>query len=590
MRITRKSCFYLAISSLAFTPSLLFAAVSVNAAKQPVTKLLPYLQQNTNNRTGNQFIAWRRSAGLNNSTHVRLQQQFRNIPVFGGEVIVHSNAMANRAQMNTTVTGRYYEKLEQDLSSPPSAQAREESAKQVVAQYQQQDQTGASITDLKSNLIVYVRQDNQRAVFAYHISFAAATADGIVALPNKIIDAQTGATYLAWDNREIVQQTNVTSSEIEHGGGIGGNVKIGKLSYDDSDAAHRGFNVTRKVSLNPLSKDFRGRCYLDNEASSVSIYSLWRDLANIPFEESAYACINADPNHHNLYWDNDDQTINEGYSPYNDAMYGSELVLGLYKDWYGMAPVTLDDHKTAMKLPLIINTIPNAAWNPNRQRLELGLSTSKIFPGAKAFYPFTSPGVMAHEISHAFTSQHSNLIYQGGSGAMNEAFSDMADQALKFYTYGKNDWRIGSEIVRDPTVLHCQDASDCALRYMDQPTRDGISADNVVDGFMSSNVHYSSGVFNKLFYTLATQPGWSVRKAFDVMLNANANYWTSGTGTNEDFKPIACGIIASAKDYQSKDSSYNVSAVITAVKAVGFIDNGDPQEPLYALIDIKDCE
>lgn len=591
MRLSAKHCLYLAVSSLTLTPSILFAAVAVDARQQPISQLLPYIQQTTvranalTATAGSQFIEKSRSVDFNQTSHVRLKQTYRGVPVWGGEVIVHTPSAKNRtagAALSASANGTYYNKLEQDLPAKPTAQNSERIVNQMTTDYRKQVSTDSKLNDVQNNLIVYIRESDNKAVWAYQISFSVLTDEGVIAQPTMIIDANSSVTYMKWDNRE--------TSEVVNGGGIGGNAKTGKLTYDNSDAQHRGFNVTRNVSMIPISKDFKGRCYLDNESSSVSIFSLLRELAGRPFEKSSYACAKPDPNHNNLYWDNDDQTINEDYSPYNDAMYGSELVLGMYKDWYGIAPVTLDDHKTAMKLPLVINTIPNAAWNPMKQRLELGTSTSKLFPGASSFYPFTSPGVMAHEISHAFTSQHSNLIYQGGSGAMNESFSDMADQTLKSYAYGKNDWRIGSEIVRDPAVLQCKDTSDCALRYMDTPNKDGISADNVVDGFKSSNVHYSSGVFNKMFYTLATQPNWSVRKAFEVVMNANANYWTSGNGTIQDFKPIACGIISSVKDFHAKDSSYDVKSVITALKAVGFTDNGDTTSPNFSLIDLKDCE
>lgn len=38
---------------------------------------------------------------------------------------------------------------------------------------------------------------------------------------------------------------------------------------------------------------------------------------------------------------------------------------------------------------------------------------------------------MAHEVSHAFTEHVSELQYRRESGAMNEAFSDMAGMCMK---------------------------------------------------------------------------------------------------------------------------------------------------------------
>jgi Zn-dependent metalloprotease len=41
------------------------------------------------------------------------------------------------------------------------------------------------------------------------------------------------------------------------------------------------------------------------------------------------------------------------------------------------------------------------------------------------------------------------------------------------------------------------------------------------------DVHYSSGVYNRAFYTLATTSGWSVKDAFAVMLRANTAHLAS---------------------------------------------------------------
>ena len=91
--------------------------------------------------------------------------------------------------------------------------------------------------------------------------------------------------------------------------------------------------------------------------------------------------------------------------------------------------------------------------------------------GDTMMYPLVSLGVGAHEISHGFTEQHSNLEYYGQSGGINEAFSDMAAQAAEYYSAKKNSWQIGPEIMKE-------DSGYEALRYMDKPSRDGSSIDS----------------------------------------------------------------------------------------------------------------
>jgi len=53
-----------------------------------------------------------------------------------------------------------------------------------------------------------------------------------------------------------------------------------------------------------------------------------------------------------------------------------------------------------------------------------------------------------------------------------------------------------------------------ALRYMDQPSRDGRSIDTVDQYVKGMDVHYSSGVYNRLYYLMSNQSGWDPHKAF----------------------------------------------------------------------------
>ena len=46
------------------------------------------------------------------------------------------------------------------------------------------------------------------------------------------------------------------------------------------------------------------------------------------------------------------------------------------------------------------------------------------------FYPLTTPDTVTHEVTHAFTEYNSNLEYNSQSGAINEAYSDIAGELL----------------------------------------------------------------------------------------------------------------------------------------------------------------
>jgi pseudolysin/vibriolysin len=176
--------------------------------------------------------------------------------------------------------------------------------------------------------------------------------------------------------------------------------------------------------------------------------------------------------------------------------------------------------------------------------------------GGDYLYPLTVLDVTGHEISHGVTEKNSNLVYEYQSGGINESFSDMAGETAEYFMksqVGKtNDWLVGGAILKGP--------SGTALRYFKDPTQDGQSIDNARDYTDLMDVHYTSGVFNKAFYTLATKPNWDVKKAFEVFLTANRVYWTS----DATFNSAACGVAKAANDL-----TYAEDDVVTSFNAVG---------------------
>jgi Zn-dependent metalloprotease len=168
-------------------------------------------------------------------------------------------------------------------------------------------------------------------------------------------------------------------------------------------------------------------------------------------------------------------------------------------------------------------------------------------------------GVGAHEVSHGFTEQNSKLMYWGQPGGLNESFSDMAAQAAEYYVTGHNQWQIGPEIMKFDNM---------ALRYMDHPAKDcdlfglGLpcSIEHVKDYTDALDVHFSSGIFNRVFYLIGTAAGWNTHKAFDIMVLANRHYWTA----NSNFLDAACGVMDATRAY-----GYPEEAVVAAFKSVG---------------------
>jgi len=505
----------LSILASALTP--IFAATTLELNGESVNTLKPFLSN---------LKEIKREKDVNQTTHVRYQQMYEGIPVFGGDVVIHNPKSSLRGA--PSVTGYFYKNIQNDLMADVKKLrqgfAADKAMQEALRLYPEKH---AVISEKKSELMIYVDAQN-KAHYVYLVSFFAKPEKGMPSIPTFIMDAETNIVYAQWNNLQTVEN---------NGGGYGGNLKMGQLSYD-------GLNGHLPIlKINRLTSGFGSTCYLENADVTVK-------NAKAEDEVSHYPCTDdPGPEHNYVYWSGDYDSVNGAYSPANDALYAGQVIKEMYQNWYGV-PVLVDTNGDPMMLNMRVHeNMENAYWDG--KQMTFG-------DGGDMFYPLVSLGIGAHEISHGFTQQHSNLTYLGQPGGLNESFSDMAAQAAEFYSVSHNSWQIGPEIAKE----------DMSLRYMDEPTKDcngrkpgdWCSIDNVKDYHLGLDVHYSSGVFNKVFYLMGTAEGSDTKKAFDVMVQANRFYWTAGS----KFKNAGCGVIKAARDL-----NFSVTIVKDALKEVG---------------------
>ena len=355
---------------------------------------------------------------------------------------------------------------------------------------------------------LYVKLDDSgKARLVYHVSFLTGHAIGKPERPNFLVDANTGEVLQQWEG---IHHANGT--------GPGGNNKTGQYEYGTT--AGKGYlDVTQSGSTCSLNSTNVATVNLNGGTSGTTPHS--------------FTCPR-----------NTVKAINGAFSPMNDAHYFGNVIFNMYTQWLGVRPIS---QKLLMKVHYS-SSYENAFWDG---------SAMHFGDGATTFYPLVSLDVASHEVSHGFTEQNSGLVYSGMSGGMNEAFSDMAGEAAEYYMKGSNDWKVGYEIFKGTG----------ALRYMDDPTKDGRSIDNASKYTSGLDVHYSSGVYNKAFYLLATKAGWNTRKAFEVFADANRLYWTA----NSTFNAGACGVekAATSRGYTTADVTAAFSAVGVSCSGTG---------------------
>ncbi|RKI19858.1 peptidase M4 [Corallococcus sp. AB030] len=173
----------------------------------------------------------------------------------------------------------------------------------------------------------------------------------------------------------------------------------------------------------------------------------------------------------------------------------------------------------------------NAYWDGTQMVYGDGDGVNSIELGKDA-------DVTVHELTHAVTEYESNLTYSGQSGGLNEAMSDtfgaVCESRVNGWSTAAAIWMVGEDVWTPGT------AND-ALRYMDDPAKDGASKDWAANVTSSTDVHYSSGVPNLAFALLSkggvhprrtggpTVTGIGVEKAARIWYYANTNLFTAST-------------------------------------------------------------
>ena len=474
----------------------------------------------------------------------------KGIPVIGSQVIISTNLSQARNLSGTEqINGHISNNVHLNIQPKITPQ-------QAIAIAQKNYLNHSQGIAHKPTAVLQIRSANHALALTYLVAFKSVTNQNHPSWPFFIIDAQSGAILQQWDNIQHLADY-----------GPGGNVKTQQYWYGKNGLP--ALQVSQNGTL----------CTM--ESSIVKLTHLrykwdWYDAILTPYQ---YTCRK-----------NKGDPINGAYAPANDAFYFGHLIVTMYKNWYGL-PVLHGTRGQPAKLLMRVHfgtQYENAFWD----------GTAMSFgDGGFQFYPLVSLDIAGHEVTHGFTQQHADLEYHDQSGALNESMSDMGGQAARAYllaTYpafyksaylGQTSvtWGIGETIMRP--------GYGAALRYMNNPSQDGSSADCLdrtlaqksgasctityselvayakanfadVQERQSYIVHTASGVYNKAFYLLATQLG--IRTAYKIMLRANTNYWHPTTG----FTIGACGVL-----HATKDLKLNTTTVRTVFNQVGVNTN-----------------
>jgi Zn-dependent metalloprotease len=387
--------------------------------------------------------------------HVRYDRTYRELPVLGGDFVVHLAPDGDyRGADRATTTPVSLSTVTPKLSAPRAAD--------LAANALRAANPGELLKRLTAKPELVVDALHGAPKLAWRTNAAALDSLGNPVAHTVLTDARTGARIDAWDT-------------IETASGDGRSLYGGTVPLQ----------TTQSGSAYQLKDATRGGTYTGDAANKTDLCFLTICLSRAP------STVFTDADNH---WGTG--TAADRASAAVDAQYGTDVTWDYYRDVHGRSGIA-GDGKGSYNRVHYGTRYNNAFWDDTCFCMTYGDGDGTTFG------PLVSLDVAGHEMSHGVTSSTAALTYSGESGGLNEATSDIFGTLVEWYAGNSadaGDYLIGEKVVRSGFGRD-------ALRYMDRPSRDGASADCWSTSVGDLDVHYSSGVANHFAYLLAEGSG-----------------------------------------------------------------------------------
>ncbi|MFC8512173.1 M4 family metallopeptidase [Streptomyces sp. NPDC057257] len=388
--------------------------------------------------------------------HVRYDRTYRQLPVLGGDFVVHLAPNGTYRGANRATRGEIsLASVTPSVSAPKAADLAANALRAV--------NLGETLKKLTAKPQLVVDALHGAPKLAWKTQAAAQDSLGNPVARTVITDARTGAQIDAWD-------------DIETASGDGKSLYSGTVPLE----------TTLSGSTYQLKDPTRGNTYTGDAANKTDLCFL------------TSICISRAPS--TVFTDADNHwgtgATSDRASAAVDAQYGTDVTWDFYKNTFGRNGIA-GDGKGSYNRVHYGNAYNNAFWDDSCFCMTYGDGDGTTFG------PLVSLDVAGHEMTHGVTSKTAALTYSGESGGLNEATSDILGTLVEWYANNSSDpgdYLIGEKIVKSGFGRD-------ALRYMDKPSKDGNSADYWSSSVGNLDVHYSSGVANHFAYLLAEGSG-----------------------------------------------------------------------------------
>jgi bacillolysin len=463
-------------------------------------------------------------------SHIKVQQVFKNVPIYGAEAILHTN----KSGVVETLNGRVFPTL--DLNVSPSISGS--------------DAINVALTDLKKTSIVqkngamgtFLALDKDKSELTIlPIGTSKTLVYEVTVRPNIL---ERWVYFINANSGDVVDKYNHTCT-------LDGVVTA---TAKDLNAVTRSFKVSQV-----------GNTFYMIDPSKTMYNPNKSQLPNSP--SGAIWTINAQNAKTDDVPDNMIQITSGTANNWNSSAVSAHVNASLAYDYYQTKLKRNSLNGQGGNIISVINIadddgkgMDNAYWNGQFMGYGNGKDAFKPLAGAL--------DVAGHEMTHGVIENTAKLEYRNQSGALNESMADVFGSLID-----RDDWTLGEDVVK-PAAF-----PSGALRSLENPNQGGKNDNGYQPKNMSQyaylndtpeqdngGVHVNSGIPNHAYYRFATGVGMNKDKAEQVYYRVLTTYLTR----TAKFGDLRLAVIQSSKDIFG--DGQEVAAAKAAFDAVGITD------------------
>lgn len=494
--------------------------------------------------------------------HVRLDQYFQGVPIFGAELVAHTEA-----GVFTSAAGRYVstpklQSTQAQISADRAIQSVVEhiGVNKVKSNWSSLDLQMIGGEQFRSKLVVYrVQAKGNEEHLAWNIEAYA----NLISRFIYFVDANTGEVLHSFSAACDIAGNHRAKDDCHESPTSEGTdcpedvMPVAALTLPpppDGPVVGTGndlFGVNRSFGAWEIEDGTR---YLIDAARPM----FNGDVASVPFGDMEGVIATYDQR---SVVDGDLYYITSTSNVFDDANavsahYNTGVCFDYYKNTFNRNSI----NGAGGTINVIVNVPDGTSGGPMDNAYWSG-SSMYWGNGAEAFTPLAkSLDVAGHEMTHGVVQETAGLIYENESGALNESFADIAAVMID-----RDDWAIGDDIMRPGQSItgKLRDLSDPHNGNDDwyQPKYYSERATGTED---NGGVHANSGITNYAFYLIASNPEVGKEKAEQIFYKVLRDRLTASS----KFIDLRLAVIAEATQSYGADIAAIAAAAYDEVEIV----------------------